>query len=297
MTRVSLCTIAVLSTIGIFTMANYSVAGYSFPASALPGQSIGGELPSGYEPSGIVWHTRLNQLIVVSDDGRLSYMTSNGDVVANRYLSGDLEGICVANPDSDFVYVGVEGSNSIIELSITTGLVRRTFDLTIWMTSPANLGLEALTFVPDENNPEGGLFYAGLQEDGQIYTFQLPIASSSTSTTVTYQGTITAAAGRTDISGLNYDMDQQVLYAIYDSSNTLLAMTVDGTSLKEWQLPGNNQEGIALHNNVLYIAEDSGQIMRYSPFYDVPEPSTLVLLTMSTLVGLAVAWRKSFSFL
>ena len=48
------------------------------------------------------------------------------------------------------------------------------------MTGPSNLGLEALTFVPDDSHQEGGVFYAGLQSTGEIFRFVLSIKSSST---------------------------------------------------------------------------------------------------------------------
>ncbi len=269
-----------------------SSAADPFPPAALPGTEIGGNLPSGYEPSGAIWHTGLNKLFIVSDGGLVTRMNSDGTSVNNRSVPGDLEGICVADPLSSFAYVGVENPDGVMEFNITTGLVARTFNLTPWMTGPSNSGLEALTFVPNASDPEGGLFYAGLQADGKIYTFRLPIVSSSTSTTVTHVSTITPVAGRTDLSGLHYDVDNQVLYAIFDSSNRLRAMQADGTFIAEWVLPGSAQEGITLAGTDLFVSQDDGKVWRYSSFPIIPEPSTLVLLGMGALGLLAYAHRK-----
>jgi hypothetical protein len=244
-----------------------------FPPTALP-QVIGGGLPVNYEPSDLVWHSRLDRLFAVSDNGTVSSMKSDGSSVVNWTVPGDLEGITVANPNSNFVYLGDENPDSVREFNVVTGAVTRSFDLTPWMTGPDNLGLEALTFVPSAN-AEGGVFYAGLQDTGVIYKFLLPIVSSSTSTAVTFLGTITPVAGRADLSALDFDRDHQVLYAAYDTDNLLRAMKPDGTFLKEWTLPANDQEGIALHGNALYIAEDTGSIIRYAPFIPLPEPSAL----------------------
>lgn len=249
-----------------------------FPPTALPGVQIGGGLPAGFEPSGLVWHAGLEKLFAVNDNGTMSHMNADGTAVQSWSLSVDLEGVSVADPGSDFVYVGVEQPDSIMEFDITTGLVTRVFDLTTWMTGPDNRGLEGLTFVPDASDPEGGLFYAGLQDDGKIYSFRLPIASSSSSTTVTRISTITPLAGRSDLSGLHYDVDSEALYAVFDSDNKLRAMEADGTFLAEWELPGGTQEGVTLAGGHLYIAEDSGQIVDYWPFAGVPEPVTLILL-------------------
>ncbi|MDP6545377.1 MAG: esterase-like activity of phytase family protein [Phycisphaerae bacterium] len=260
-------------------LSSIGFAADPFPPAALPGVYIGDGLLSGYEPSGAVWHTGLGKLFTVDDNGMMSRMNADGTMVQNWSLSVDLEGVCVADPGSDFVYVGVEHPDSIMEFDLTTGLVTRAFDLTTWMASTDdNDGLEALTFVPDTGDPEGGLFYAGLQDDGKIYSFRLPIASSLSSTTVIPISTITPVTGRTDLSGLHYDVDNEVLYAIYDSDNKLRAMEADGTFLIEWELPGVTQEGIAMMGDHLYIAEDFGQVVDYSPFTAVPEPATLILL-------------------
>ncbi len=243
-----------------------AVALLPFPAEALPGTEISSNWPSNFEPSGAAWHTGLERLLVALDDGFVASMDLDGSNLTSWAVGGDLEGITVADPSSPFAYVGLENPDSILELNLNTGQVTRTFDLTSWMTGPSNLGLEALTFVPDPDSPEGGLFYAGLQYDGTIYSFRLPIASSSTATTVSYLSTFTPVGGRTDISGLHYDDRNEVLYAIFDISNRLRAMDANGTFLSEWTLAGQNQEGIAIAGDHLFITEDSGDVVRYEPF-------------------------------
>jgi hypothetical protein len=280
------CWLLVLAALGATNRAAWATE--PFPATALPGVSVGGNLPSGYETSGIVWHSRLQKLFLVSDGGTVSSMDANGQNVANWSVPGDLEGITIAQPQSSFVYLGIESPDSIREFNVATGQVTRTFTLTPWMTGPDNSGLEALTFVPDAGNPEGGLFYAGLQNDGRIFVFQLPILSSTTSTAVTLLQTIPALNNVNDISDMHYEASQNVLYAIYDTANLLRAMKPDGTLIKEWNLPGNDQEGLAMNGANLYIGEDygnGGDVIRYSNFVGVPEPSTILLL----LGGLAFA--------
>jgi len=241
----------------------------AFPGS-LPGIEIGANLPNGYEPSGAVWHNRLQKLFLVNDNGIVSNMDKDGNNVFSWNVAGDLEGICVADSTSNFVYIGVENPDKIIEFNIVTGLITRLFDLTPWMTGPSNMGLEALTFIPDSTNVEGGLFYAGLQYDGKIYVFELPITTSSTDTNVVYITSHTPVSGRWDISGLHYETANETLYAIWDSSNKVRAMESDCTNIAEWDLPGNDQEGIALcegegsEQNMIFIAEDTGkEVWRY----------------------------------
>ena len=238
-----------------------------FPGE-LPGTEIGSGLPNGYEPSGAVWHTGIERLFVVGDGGQVTVMDGDGAAPTTWNVAGDLEGICVADPVSPFVYVGVEHPDGIIEFNWVSGTITRTFDLTGTMQSgSSNQGLEALTFVPGPS-AEGGLFYAGLQEDGQVYVFSLPIQSSSTSTVVTHVTTFAPVSGRDDLSGLHYHDANDVLYAIFDSDDALVAMETDGTFLVEWVLAGRSQEGVTIGGCDLFVAEDgsSREVWRYGGF-------------------------------
>jgi hypothetical protein len=235
----------------------------------LPGVEIGSGLPAGYEPSGAVWHTQLYKLFTVWDNGMVSMMDYDGANITNWSVNGDLEGICVSDPNSDFIYVGLERpDDGIAEFNIATGQMTRFFNLTPWMQSAdPNLGLEALTFVPDTTSLEGGYFYAGLQETGTIYIFELPIVSSSTDTTVTFIDSI--HNGLPGISGLDYNTESGLLYAMWRFLHQLRVMSLDGTILVGWDLPGDSQEGVALWAGLtpgqaqIFIAEDNGEVWRY----------------------------------
>ena len=263
-----------------------------FPAAALPGVSLNQSIRR-YEPSDLVWHTRLNRLYSVSDgsaavSARVFSLATDGTGVAYWPVVGDLEAICIADPTSDFLYVGTEQPNQIKEFRISTGVVTRTFDLDQWMWRTSGQGLEALTFVPDASSAEGGRFYAGLQDDGTVFSFSLPILTSETSTAVTFLGSFNPVPGLSDLSGLDYERTTGVLYAIYDTANLMRATTLAGGLLKEWTLPGKDQEGIAFVGDDLFIAEDSGDIVRYSPFQAVPEPAGLV----TAAAAVAAAWLR-----
>jgi hypothetical protein len=226
-------------------------------SSSTSGTNIGAGLPTAYEPSDAIWHTVLDQLFIVSDEGWISSMDADGGNITSWYIGGDLEGITVVDPDSDFIYIGVENPDSILEFNIDTETVTRTFTLTTWMTGVENQGLEALTFVPNEAQTEGGQFYAGHQGEGSIYVFELPIATSATSTSVTSVTSFTPVSGRTDIAGLSYNATDAVIYVAYDGADKLSAIETDGTLVTEWTLPGNDQEGLAIDEDChLTITED-----------------------------------------
>nr|HPJ72126.1 SdiA-regulated domain-containing protein [bacterium] len=239
------------------------------------GTEIGGGLPAGYEPSGAVWHTRLGQLFLVSDDGWVSRMDSDGGSPVTWTPGGDIEGITIADPDSDYLYIGIENPDTIREFDFGTGaLTGKSWDLTAWMTGDANQGLEALTYVPAGEHPyggthPGGLFYAGLQADGRIYVFAVDLDVSGS---VSYVDVIQPYAGLSDISGLHYETATRTLYAVFDSWNLLLEMDSAGTIIAAYRLAGDNQEGVALDLSCpgteadIFIAEDAGEVWRYEGY-------------------------------
>lgn len=249
---------------------------FSAPWPADSGTEIGAALPAYYEPSGIVWHDRLNMLIIVSDDGHVCQVDQEGGHFSDWDPGGDIEGIAIADGSTNHVYLGIEDPDSINEFDLAAGaLTGKTWSLTSWMTGPSNSGLEGLTFVPNGHHPyaasgSGGLFYAGLQNDGRIYVFDVDL---STGGNVSYIDTITPVDDLTDISDLYYHRESGVLYAIFDDADMLLEMGTDGSVRASYTLPGNDQEGLTLMPSCpgtvtsIIIAEDSGpEVWRYGGY-------------------------------
>lgn len=259
----------ILLALAAFTAQECSAAP-QFPGD-LPGTNIGGQLGANYEVSGAAWHAGLQRLIVVSDEGFVSQLEANGDFATTSFAGGgDLEAVCVADETSEFVYLGREHPDAVMEYNLQLGTITRIFPLTATMTGANNLGLEALTFVPDANDPEGGLFHAGKQDNGKVYVFRLPIVSSSTSTASTHITTYTPVPGRDDISGLDYDRGQGRLFAIFDSHNRISQMTPAGVLVQDWALPGNDQEGVAVRGCELFVVSDvGGNVWKYTSFPDL----------------------------
>ena len=244
-----------------------------FPGLLLPGTSVA-ELPVGYETSGLTWHQGLKKIFAVSDEGIVSMMNRDGTELVHWNLGGDFEAVTVADHESNFIYIGVENPDSVIEFDVSSGQITRTFSLTNWMTGPSNLGLEALTFVPDATHPEGGLFYAGLQSTGEIFRFALSIKSSPTVTSVTFIDTLTIEGNHTDIADLSYDPTSNRILAVYDSLDRIKVIEKDGELRTQWVAPGSEQEAILYVGGDLFIGEDfgsssTGTITRYSPFTSI----------------------------
>ena len=237
-----------------------------FPASVLPGTTTG-NLPSGYETSGLTWHDGLQKLFAVSDESIVSMMNADGTELVNWSVPGDLEALTVADHTSSKIYIGVEHPDSILEFDVSTGQVTRTFELTSWMTGADSKGLEALAFVPDAMHPEGGIFYAGLQDDGRIYQFSLPIATSSSSTTVNFIQSMSIEGGSTDLAGLAYEPSSGQLLAMFDRIDQLNVIDRDGQLRSRWTVPGAGQEAVVFIDGHLYVGDDTlRSITRYSGF-------------------------------
>ncbi len=246
------------------------------PWSWTGGVGIGSGLGTGYEPSGLSWNEETALLFVVGDGGQVSWMSSSGVAVVTRTPGGDLEGVAIADPSSPFVYLGVENPDSIVEYNYQSrSLSGKSWTLTSWMSGDANQGLEALAFVPNGYHPyaassSGGLFYAGLQQDGKIYVFDVNLGTSGT---VSHVATLTPYPGLTDISGLDFRPETGILYAIFDSSDLLLEMDPDGTIWSAQTLPAGTQEGIAFRPDcaartaTVFIAhDDPGAVVRYQGY-------------------------------
>ncbi len=228
-------------------------------------EGYAGGLPQGFEPSGAVWHSVRQTLLVVDDSGLIAELVPDHGVQILWELDEDLEGITLIDPLDGLVYLAVEDPDGILEFDLTTGsLTGRNWDLTPWLTGPDNHGLEALTWVD-------GHFYAGLQEDGNIFVFDLLDGG-----VVQHLDTIFSYQGRDDISGLHYDSCTETLFAIYDSHDVIVEMDADGEFRREFELTGDSQEGVALigestsGQTIIFIAEDAGEVWRYTQYPVLP---------------------------
>ncbi len=246
---------------------------------------IAGGLAALYEPSGADFYEPTGQLLLVSDEGTVTMMDWDGTNITEWTASADLEGITDAPGINNYIYLGIENPDGIKEFDPATGTVLRTFTLTSWMTGADNQGLEALIFVPDSLSSEGGYFYAGHQGEGAIYIFELPIQTSSTSTSVTFINKITPVSGRTNLAGLDYDSTTGHVYAAYDSNDKLVSLDTNGTFIQEWSLPHTDQEGFAVNPTCdIVIAEDTG---RHVWFYEGPAIPFQVTADFNVLTLLA----------
>jgi hypothetical protein len=132
------------------------------------------------------------------------------------------------------------------------------------MTVATGQGIEALAYVPNGYHPyadsaSGGLFYVGSQYNGDMGVFDINTSISGSFTLVD-----TISTGRSDLAGLSWNSDTQLLYASYDGYDLMSEMTSDGTVVNEYSMDSTNQEGIevipdcASGTATLFVADDGG---------------------------------------
>lgn len=215
------------------------------------------------EPSGAVWHAARNSLLIIEDNGDIRELSDTGTLLNSWHISGDLEGAALAE-NSNYLYIGIEYPERIVEFDLIAGaLTGKSWNISSWMNGNAASGLEGLTY-------HDGYFYAGSQLDGKIYVFNVDLNNSGV---VSYISTITPNASYvSDISGLDYLATTKLQYVIYDTYDRLVELSSDNTINKEYVLPGEAQEGVALKADcatstaAVFIAQDSGTIVKYNNY-------------------------------
>ena len=224
------------------------------------------------QPSGICFHPVRKTFFVVSDEGEIFEMRTDGTAVFSQKALGDLEDVTV-DPRTGLLYVVVEGEDVILEFDPDKRAVTRRFAVNRGFEGNPNFlqkqtdrydnGIESLVFVPDDGHPEGGTFYAGNQEDPPcIMELFVPLRA----------GGKDAPEARIlrvlpfkmdDPSGLAYDPLNKHLYAVSDADNIFVEITLEGKLVGEYAFPGNDQEGFAWDDEgYLYITQDSGGIIK-----------------------------------
>ena len=230
------------------------------------------------EPSGITYHPLRKTLFIVSDEGNLYEIRTNGSLIRTEFMGQeDLEGITV-NPTTGFLYAAVEGEDTIIEIDPSSFKLTRKFLINRnfegrELLKTGGMGLEAIVFIPNPLRPEGGVFWIGNQsfslkpnrEPSVICEIVIPVNS----TDMKKEGEIIGffPSKIIDISGLDYDTSRECLIVVSDTTNLLMEIKLNGDILHQYLLPGSDQEGIALDDlGFLYIAQENGQIIKIEDY-------------------------------
>ncbi len=227
------------------------------------------------EPSGITYHPTRRSLFLADDSGSVHEVSLEGRLIQSGGLNErDIEGITV-NPETGLLYAAVEDDEAILELDPKDLTIQREFRIGRnykgeQLLRKGGMGIEAIAFVPDASHPEGGTFWVGNQsfslkakdEPSVVCEVVVPLRSA---TAKQADGAIIRAYKMDfiDISGLAYDTQGDFLVLISDTTNLLVELKREGTILRQYLLPGDEQEGIVLDGlGYMYLAQENGKIIK-----------------------------------
>ncbi|MCD6392841.1 MAG: SdiA-regulated domain-containing protein, partial [Planctomycetes bacterium] len=166
----------------------------------------------------------------------------------------------------------IEGTESIIEIHPETFEVLREFSIPRKFDGRTLLGaggegIEAITFIPDADHKEGGVFYVANQafvlsneEDiSALFEVEVPLVSKTGQVRITGY----FEPGVIDLSGLYYDPATDHVFVVSDATNMILEYSRGHELLSVHAFPGDNQEGITVDSDgYIYIAQDTGGILK-----------------------------------
>ena len=227
------------------------------------------------EPSGITYHPTRRSLFLADDSGSVHEVSLEGRLIQSKGLNErDIEGITV-NPNTGLLYAAVEDDEAILELDPENLAIQREFRIGRnfkgeQLLKKGGMGIEAIAFVPDASHPEGGTFWVGNQsfslkakdEPSVVCEVVVPLRSA---TAKQAEGAIIHAYKMDfiDISGLAYDTQGDLLVLISDTTNLLVELKREGTILRQYLLPGAEQEGVVLDGHgYMYLAQENGKIIK-----------------------------------
>lgn len=223
------------------------------------------------EPSGICYHPLRKTLFVVSDEGEVAEMQTDGALVFRQKVPGDLEGVSV-NPETGLLYIVKEGDDVILEYDPEKKKVLRTFPLNrsyngdpeyIQKQEGYDNGIESIEFIPDREHPEGGSFYLGNQWDPPcVMEVLVPLKSCQEKVCEAHILRVLPLK-MDDPAAMYFDSRSGLLNIVSDADNILVEIDLSGKIIREYAFLGDNQEGITIdEEGYLYIAQDSGGIIK-----------------------------------
>jgi len=223
------------------------------------------------EPSGICYHPLRKTLFVVSDEGEVVEMQTDGALVFRQKVPGDLEGVSV-NPETGLLYIVKEGDDVILEFDPEKKEVIRAFPLNrsyngnpeyIQKQEGYDNGIESIQFILDENHSEGGTFYLGNQWDPPcVMEVLIPLKSCQEKVCEAHILRVLPLK-MDDPAAMHFDSRSGLLNIVSDADNILVEIDLSGKIIREYAFLGDNQEGITIdEEGYLYIAQDSGGIIK-----------------------------------
>lgn len=217
------------------------------------------------EPSDVLFK---NGKIYVVDDGG-GILSMNVDGTNKRYMSisgePDLESIANIPSESAFAYIGRESPAEILKILLATGSIKDRIALPRF-PNDGDSGMESLFYMAKFD-----VILAGSQGDGYVYLFK----KNSSNKRTLYCRFRPYIGPKADLSAIT--SDGNILSFMYDSAKTIIMFDISKitttnicsmASKANYKFkrspPLDNMEGIAFSPTHVFIAQDSGNVVRYT---------------------------------
>ena len=231
-------------------------------------------LPELPEPSGIVYHPTRKTLFVVGDEGDVGEVSLDGKLLRKFHLGGDLEAVSV-DPRSGLMFLAREGHEVIFEVRPDNFHIVRRFTIDRSFQGNPNFlrrggdGVEGLTFVPDDADPEGGRLWVVNQFDPPVLVrLSIPMRSSKEKFLVAKidRAIPIDSAPLSEVTWMPASHEFLVVSALW---KRVAVLDADGRAERSVRIPGFMPEGITkLPDGRFAIAQDSGGLLVWKPVSD-----------------------------
>jgi hypothetical protein len=226
------------------------------------------------EPSGIVYHPQRNSLFIVGDEGDIGEVSTEGKLLRQFHFGGDLEAV-TADPTTGLLYVVRESHEVIFEVRPDDFKLLRRFTIDRSFGGDPNFlrrggdGIEGLTFVPDEKNPEGGRLWAVNQWDPAVL-IELDITLKTSKDK--HQTARIVRAFPVDVAPLSevtWDAGRREFLVASALWKRVAVLDAEGKQERSVRIPAFMPEGMAsLPGGAIVIAQDSGGVVLWNPAGD-----------------------------
>lgn len=191
------------------------------------------------EPSGLVYNSKNNTLMIVSDSkSDIFEIDFTGNIINTLSTSSaDIEGIALSKY-CDTIYV-VEEASRLVTTYLATGFRVSSFQVNVATT--ANHALEGIT----KNNLNGSLII--LNEKYPCMLLEYKNNKEVWRKEIYYSS---------DISDIFFEEQNNTYWIVSDESQKLLKLSKDAVLISEWYVPIIQAEGITIVQDKIYIVSD-----------------------------------------
>ena len=206
--------------------------------TASPLNKVGEYTTTVPEPSGLVYNSKNNTLVTVSDQNSTVYeMDFTGRVLGSMVISSsDMEGIALS-ANCDTMYIAEE-TNELITKYLVNGTKLSSFPVNV--ATVLKHGPEGVTV--DKNNH---VFV--LNEKLPMMILEYNQGKEVWRKEINYT---------TDCSDIFYENSSDSFWIISDESQRVINLSRSGSLLGEWSVPFTKGEGLTIVQNKIYIVND-----------------------------------------